>query len=77
MDEWKLIETAEGQLPDADDYREVLLSDGELRRIGWVLRRTSGENPGWCQVISGTSGPTGWICPRPPPPSPSPMENER
>lgn len=68
MDDWKPIEEAAGQSPQSDDYEEVLLTDGRLRRIGWIMERASGENRG---MVSGHMGHrwTHWM-PLPALPSP-------
>lgn len=66
MSEWQPIETAKGQSPQSDDYVSVLLSDGKMIGIGWVMVRGSGVNKGMVSGYLGTAW-THWM-PLPTPP---------
>lgn len=69
MSEWQPISTAKGNHGHDDEIDAVLLSDGDLIEIGWVLRRENGTKKG---IVSGFHGHewTHWM-PLPTPPEAS------
>jgi hypothetical protein len=64
--EWKTIDTAVGDEQLADEYTEVLLSDGETVRVGCIIKTHNGNRG----LVSGMIGTlwTHWM-PLPAPPS--------